>query len=324
MSPTHTANDDRPLIAIDAGQTGIRMRYTTPDASEELEAEGIDAASDTQQQIERIVLKVCAHHGWRPATAAIGLTGLVIAEARAGDLLRAWRATGVSRVLIAHDSVTSYLSALELDPGVVVAAGTGVVILAAGPSGTARVDGWGHLLGDAGGGFWLGRAGLDAALREHDGRGPATALTRDAAEMFGPISHLTSHVQERGDRVRAVAAFARCVLRRAAEGDATALRIADDGARELASSAIVALDRAGLGASEPATVSWTGSLLSGSEVYRAQLQGHLARRRDSSRLVPPRAAPLDGCARLQAVPDNHPLRDSIASAAISPREGKLG
>lgn len=322
MPATDMATDDRPLIAIDAGQTGIRLRYTTADAVEELEVEGIDPASDAQRQIERILLDVSAHRGWRPTAASIGLSGLVIAEARASDLLRAWRVSGVSSVSIAQDSVTGYLSALELDPGVVVAAGTGVVVLAAGPHGAAQVDGWGHLLGDAGSGYWLGRAGLDAALRDHDGRGPATALTHNAVEMFGPVSHLSSHVQERPDRVRAVAAFARCVLRQAAIGDATALHIADDGARELARSAIAALRRAGLGPTEPATVSWTGSLLNRSDIYRARLEAHLALQRGSCHLVPPRSAPLDGCARLQAVPGNHPLRDSIVSAAISPREGK--
>jgi N-acetylglucosamine kinase-like BadF-type ATPase len=320
MPATDTATHDRPLVAIDAGQTGIRLRYTTVDGADEIEVEGIDPASDAQRQIERILLRVSAHRGWRPAAVSIGLTGLVIAEARAGDLLHAWRVSGVSSVSIAHDSVTGYLSALELDPGVVIAAGTGVVVLAVGPQGVAQVDAWGYLLGDAGGGYWLGRAGLDAVLRDQDGRGPATALTSDAAEMFGPFSHLTSHVQERPDRVRAVAAFARCVLRQAADGDATALRIADDGARELACSAIAALVRAGLGATEPATVSWTGSLLSHSDLYRARLGAYLTLQLGSCRLVPPRSVPLDGCALLQAVPDGHPLRDSIVSAALSARE----
>jgi N-acetylglucosamine kinase-like BadF-type ATPase len=32
-------------------------------------------------------------------------------------------------------------------------------------------------MGDAGSGYWLGRAALDAVMRAHDGRGPATALT---------------------------------------------------------------------------------------------------------------------------------------------------
>jgi N-acetylglucosamine kinase-like BadF-type ATPase len=323
MPVTRAADYDRPLLAIDAGQTGIRMRYTSPDGIEETEVAGIDAATEGQQQIERVLLDAAARRGWRPATVSIGLTGLVSAEARADDLLRSWRIAGVSRVLIAHDSVTGYLAALGFDPGVVVAAGTGVVVLAAGPHGVARVDGWGHLLGDAGGGYWLGRAGLDAALRQHDGRGPATALTPDAVEAFGSIDGLTSRVQERPDRVRAIASFARYVLRRASEGDVAALSIADDGARELARSAIVALERAGLGPGDPATVSWTGSLLNGSGVYRARLQEHLALHRGSCCLVPPRSVPLDGCARLHAVPESHPLRGFIASAAISPQEGKL-
>lgn len=62
-------------------------------------------------------------------------------------------------------TVTAYLAANGTRHGVVVAAGTGVVTLGVGPEGVARVDGWGHLLGDAGSAYWIGRAGLDAALR---------------------------------------------------------------------------------------------------------------------------------------------------------------
>ena len=49
---------------------------------------------------------------------------------------------------------------------------------------TARRDrprraagGWGYLLGDEGGGFWIGRAALDGVVRQFDGRGPSTLLT---------------------------------------------------------------------------------------------------------------------------------------------------
>ncbi|MYS50866.1 ATPase, partial [Streptomyces sp. SID6013] len=79
------------------------------------------------------------------------------------------------------DAVTAHAGALGGRAGVVLAIGTGSVAVGIGADGTyARVDGWGPLLGDDGSGARIGTAGLRAALRAHDGRGPATALL-DAA-----------------------------------------------------------------------------------------------------------------------------------------------
>ncbi|MCV6971956.1 ATPase, partial [Mycobacterium bohemicum] len=110
--------------------------------------------------------------------AIVGAAGALAAPraARAlGEALLA--AMGVERVAVTSDAVLAHAGALDgaLDgePGVV----TGAVALAIGADGALRTaDGWGPLLGDEGGGAWIGAAGLRAALRAHDGRGPATAL----------------------------------------------------------------------------------------------------------------------------------------------------
>ncbi|KOG91913.1 ATPase, partial [Streptomyces varsoviensis] len=67
----------------------------------------------------------------------------------------------------------AYAGALGQRPGAVVAGGTGMIAIGSDLSregGWRRADGWGHLLGDLGGGAWIGQAGLTAALRAHDGR----------------------------------------------------------------------------------------------------------------------------------------------------------
>ncbi|MFJ2116635.1 BadF/BadG/BcrA/BcrD ATPase family protein, partial [Streptomyces sp. NPDC087850] len=106
------------------------------------------------------------------AAVAIGAAGM----ATLGDGLRAElpgaleRHLGVRRLVLAADAVTAYAGALGQRPGAVVAAGTGMIALGTDLAGWRRADGWGHLLGDHGGGAWIGRAGLEAALRAHDGR----------------------------------------------------------------------------------------------------------------------------------------------------------
>src|SRR5207302_1139349 len=93
----------------------------------------------------------------------------------------------------------------------------GVGVGGAGPGGgawtfdsaVACVDGWGHLLGDAGSGFWVGRRGLDAALRAHDGRsGGSPLLARLVERDVGPLDRLPEiAARARAGPVAAIASF---------------------------------------------------------------------------------------------------------------------
>ena len=159
-----------------------------------------------------------------PAAVGLGLSGFEIAAEpdlrRIADVLR--ERLGPAPVAIATDGATSLLGALEGRPGAVVAAGTGTVAMAWNGERWAKVDGTGSLLGDAGSGFAIGRAGLDLALRHHDGRGGSEALAAAAADRFGPLDQLPlrdqprrpAHARGRGLRARRGRAGARRRARR--------------------------------------------------------------------------------------------------------------
>ncbi|MFJ6997920.1 BadF/BadG/BcrA/BcrD ATPase family protein, partial [Streptomyces sp. NPDC003090] len=135
---------------------------------------GIDARWLVERlvPVARELLDDAGAGGLRPVAAAVGAAGM----AGLGDGLRALlpgalgAALGVRRLALASDAVTAYAGALGTVPGTVVAAGTGLVALGTDLVRWRRADGWGHLLGDCGSGAWIGRAGLEAALRAHDGR----------------------------------------------------------------------------------------------------------------------------------------------------------
>ncbi|AWY96366.1 ATPase BadF/BadG/BcrA/BcrD type [Propionibacterium freudenreichii] len=139
--------------------------------------------------------------------AAIGVSGLVD-NADASELLDMLAGTGIREVLLAHDSTTSYLGAIGDELGAVVAAGTGSVTLAVGATRTARVDGWGYLIGDAGSGFWIGRAALDRAMQAHDGRGAPTALTAVVRRDFDDLEEAYLELQADELKVSRIAGYA--------------------------------------------------------------------------------------------------------------------
>jgi N-acetylglucosamine kinase-like BadF-type ATPase len=128
--------------------------------------------------------------------------------------------------------------------GIVVIAGTGSIAVGIDARGrTARAGGWGHLLGDEGSGYDLGRQALNAATRARDGRGPKTSLMGRLPATAGvpDLEGLAHCVYSEGWTAPEVAALAPAVLEAAEEGDEVAQGIVDTAAHELALAAIVVI-----------------------------------------------------------------------------------
>ena len=95
-------------------------------------------------------------------------------------------ALGVGQVVLEHDLLGMFHSGTAALDGYALIAGTGTV--AARIRG-ARLDrvvgGRGWLLGDAGGGFWIGHAVARAVVASLDGQGQGTKLTGLVLEALG-------------------------------------------------------------------------------------------------------------------------------------------
>ncbi|MFJ3160768.1 N-acetylglucosamine kinase [Streptomyces kanasensis] len=232
-----------------------------------------------------------------PVAVAVGAAG----TAGLGDRLRAelpgaLRETlGVGRLALASDAVTAYAGALGPRPGTVVAAGTGLVALGTDLVRWRRADGWGHLLGDCGSGAWIGRAGLEAALRAHDGRrGGSAALLARAETVFGPVAGLPGALYPRPDRAAVLASFAPHVARCAAEtGDPVAAGVMALAARHVAEAAAAVHPREGGG-----VVALTGGLCHLGDPLLVPLRAELGRHLPGTRTVPAAGDPLSGALAL--------------------------
>jgi len=311
------------LIALDAGQSGSRGRVLsglTP-TSGVLGEYALDAVLTNQPLLPQLarrtaeILDLVRRDGVAaatPAVLAVGSTGLATGD-EAADLLRLVEPYGVTRVALAHDAVTCHVGALGGRPGAVVAAGTGVVTLAVGADSWARVDGWGHTLGDAGSGFWIGRAGLRAVLRAFDGRGPATALTPIVQADFPDLQDAYLEVQRDPDWVRHVASYARTVCELASR-DGVCAAIVRRAASSLALSAVTALTRVGADAAgQRPVVSPTGKLFEAS-LLADQFVAGVRDRLPRARFAAPAGTALDGAAALFSLPAQHPLSGQVRLA----------
>ena len=124
--------------------------------------------------------------------------------------------------------------------GVAVIAGTGSIAVGRDSAGTmARSGGWGHILGDEGSGYEIGRLALKAAARAADGRGPQTALLPAimAAWRLTRPDAMIDRVYPDGDKGE-IARLSALVFAAAREGDGVARRIVREAATELALAAL--------------------------------------------------------------------------------------
>ncbi|MDR1833532.1 MAG: ATPase, partial [Propionibacteriaceae bacterium] len=213
---------------------------------------------------------------------------------------------------LASDQVTSFLGAFGCGFGVVVAGGTGAVTFGVGPDAVARVDGWGALGGDAGGGFWIGRAAFDHAMRAHDGRGPQTRLTSLVAANYSNLDDAYMELFTDPDWVRSLAALAQSAIEMA-ETDEVAAGICAQAGQELALSCATAVARAGLGGQPNPPVCLLGGVLKKGAV-RSSFLGDMRARWPEFEPRAPLGASLDGAKALGGLPASHPLCDWISIA----------
>jgi N-acetylglucosamine kinase-like BadF-type ATPase len=213
--------------------------------------------------------------------------------------------TGASVVVLAADALTSHIGALGFRPGAVIAAGTGAVALGTDFRGIwRRGDGWGFLVGDAGGGSWVGRLGIDAALRSADGRsGGSRALLSLMKRDLGTPDEVVTRLHAREAPAHELAAFAPRVAEAAWAGDPHAEQILAAAGRELATT-LAAVARGWA-----SHVSWAGGLFAAGGVLRESFRHAVREQLPAATLMFPRGNSAAGALALAERHRRDPLAD---------------
>lgn len=235
-------------------------------------------------------------------------TAVVVGAAGAGNetsRLQAERLLGgalgpMARVRVTTDGEIALEAAFpDGAPGIVIAAGSGSIGYARNQGGVLRrVGGLGPRIGDEGSGYALARAGLAAAGRALDGRGPQTAL---AARLLGAtgsasLEELVSWVGR--SEPRHVASLAVEVCRSADDGDAEAQRLVREAGEDLARYVDALLPH--FGDLVPVTVAVSGSILGPDSPVRSLFEEAVAKRRARLTLSHELTDPVLGALRLAA------------------------
>lgn len=225
------------LAGIDGGGTKTKVVCVTPQG-QELETKffgPFNLNSIGAQRFQELLEELGAYLNslGHCVALAIGSAGIsnqdmvcMVATAMADHGITNWKLVG--------DQEIALYGALDGQPGISLIAGTGSICFGRSADGAiARSGGWGHLIGDEGSGYALGRDGLVAVAQAWDGYGPQTRLTELLAEQQNLTTQqeIISYIYG-GDKSR-IAALSRLVEQAASEGDTVALGIIRENARKL-------------------------------------------------------------------------------------------
>lgn len=192
------------VIGIDGGGTGTRLTVLDSQMEEVFSCSGGGAAVNSMPEsairanLASLIEEFSANFG----------PGLLCCRGACLGAAGAGRESGKEKLLailadclpgvpvfVTTDSAGALRGAFSGGDGVLVAAGTGSICTAKRGGMLYRCGGWGHVLGDEGSGYDIGRQILQAVARAADGRGEATVLTRMVWEKWG-VQHMDGLVEK--------------------------------------------------------------------------------------------------------------------------------
>jgi N-acetylglucosamine kinase-like BadF-type ATPase len=129
----------------------------------------------------------------KPDIVCAGFAGAGRSESRAVYTRALQEALPDARIIVESDAFIAYIGAIGTGPGALLIAGTGSIAIGRSRNGKmVRVGGWGPQFGDEGGGFWIGREAVRAALaladrQEKNGFLDAVTSTLGLASIYDVV-----------------------------------------------------------------------------------------------------------------------------------------
>jgi N-acetylglucosamine kinase-like BadF-type ATPase len=308
------------VLAVDGGNSKTDVALVGPDGRVLAAVRGPTTSHQVvglEAGLERLVGLVedaAARAAIDPAArplAAIGVHAIAGADYRPDVrmLERALAATGLTdEVVVVNDTIGALWAGSSAGWGIALICGEGINGAAVAPDGRqVRFDGVGDISGDWGGGHSVGQAGLAAAVRAADGRGPETSLRRLVPAHFGfsrPPA-LTRAFYDGRIAERRTSELSPVVFAAAGDGDVVARSIIDRLADELVVMAVALARRARLTRLDVEVVLAGGVFRTTDEPFYERIRAGIQAVVPGARLVhldvPPVAGPaLEGLDRLGA------------------------
>ncbi len=219
-----------------------------------------------------------------------------------------------AKIVTGSDRESGLAAALCHADGIVVNAGSGSSVTGRRDQRVENAGGWGHILGDAGGGYFLSLQALRLILREYDlHRGEVQFTTRILRALsLNNLDELVRWAQT-ADKME-VAMLTPVVFEAAATGDARVMEIIEEGARVLCEYTEAVASRLHLLAPK---VMLLGGLFHRDSIYTHAFRRKLKKNLPDARVATAERAPEFGAAWLAVEMDEWPnVRSKLAEEKI--------
>lgn len=233
--------DEEVVLGIDGGGTKSLLAAATRQGAVTalLRGPGVNPfdGTDWREALGEILARAS---GLRPVAVAAGLPGYGEHAALNAKQEAAIAQAFACPARVHNDVQMAYDGALGDRPGTLVLSGTGSMAWTQDGAQIVRVGGWGHGFGDEGSAYWIGHRAVTLLGHALDGRLDAPDFVRAMLKLIGiadrrdPDKALTEWFYALPHPRRMIAALAQGIDAIAASGDATARRIFDEAADELA------------------------------------------------------------------------------------------
>ena len=225
-----------------------------------------------------------------------------------------------AKIVTGSDRDSGLAAALDRGDGIVVNAGSGSSVTGRRGDRIEPAGGWGHILGDAGGGYFLSIQALRLILREHDLHRTEMDFTAKIlhALSLNNLDELVRWVQT-ADKME-IAMLAPVVFEAACGGDVRILDIIEEGARVLCEYTEAVADRLHLLAPK---VVLMGGLFHRDSIYAHAFRRRLKKNLPDARVATAERAPELGAAWIAAEAHDHasfhlrPSQTEIDSLAVA-------
>jgi len=296
-------------IGIDGGGTKTRAVLIDAQGNERASAlsgpsnfhvVGTERAEASLQTAIRDVLDAAGLVATDISALGLGLAGAARPQDKETVRAMVSRIAHFDPVFITHDAETALVGATGRRYGVVLIAGTGAIAYGINARGESRrADGWGHLLGDEGSAYWIGREGLRAVVRAHDGRGPSTDLTERLLfhQSLPEPSKLIRHVYGGSFGTTEMAALAPVVERAALDDDGVAQDILQRAGRHLGKTLSTVISGLNMN-SQAFDVALMGGVLNAKGIVHTAVVASLTQAAPHAHAIDPRHDAAWGAARL--------------------------
>ena len=202
--------------------------------------------------------------------------------------------------IVDTDARVALTGAVGFGSGIVVISGTGSVAFGRNQTGKeARAGGWGPTIGDEGSGYALGRDGLSAIVRAHDGRGKRTIMTELLCydyDMCSPedlprfVYATTTHADD-------IARYGKLVIQAAQKGDEVASEILERAGVELGECVLAVARKLELTRSN-FPVAYVGGAFNAGDLLLGPMRRILDEHAPGAKLGEPTHTPVEGAAMM--------------------------